>query len=170
MLPAWLQLLRQYRQERRFNLTFSFLLGASRQPVGEIVSEETSLAELQSMLVSMRDFERKESVHVFKCYELGQPVAGFDQRNGQEEPLVSPVAQVTLLYVQGQYLQGDVPGIDIVARNLWQVYRQPVNEGLFSYSRDDEAFHPFIADDLAFIERAMSRPSTSAVDHGGWPF
>jgi len=171
MLPAWLQILRQYRQEGRANLTFSFLLGASRQPVGKIVSEEVSLGELQAMLTSMRDFERAERVHVLKCADLGQPVAGLgNQLSSSEKPLISLMAPNPQLYAEWRYLQGDVPSIDILARHLWQVFRQPVNEGRFSYSSEDEAFHPFSPSDLAFIERAMSRPSTSPVDHGGWRF
>lgn len=157
MLPPWAQLLRRYRNEGRFGLTLSFLVGAMRRPPGAVLAEDISIREFRSILESMRDQFVNCRVRILKCVWLQQPVAALDnQASVDEVPIASDRGGGPHLFVAQRYLAGGPPDVDTVYRNLWGTFQQPINEGRFSYLVDDEKFQPFSTNDRAFIERALA--------------
>jgi hypothetical protein len=158
MLPAWAQLLRQYRMEGRFGLTLSFLLGAMRRPPGAVVAEDISIREFRFVLESMRDQFVDCRVRILKCIWLQQPVVALDNQESIDEvPISASSDGDPQLYVSQKYLVGGPPDLETVFTNLWDTFRQPINEGRFSYLVDDESFQPFTANDLAFIQGALGK-------------
>jgi hypothetical protein len=156
MVPAWAQLLALYRNEGRFGLTLSFLIGAMRKPRGSVVAEDTTIPEFRALLESMRDQAVGCPVRILRCIWLEQPVAALDSQISVDEvPIASPSSAESRLFVAKRYLVGGPPTVDTVLTNLWPTFQQPIAEGRFSYFVDEETFGPFSPKDFAFIERAF---------------
>jgi hypothetical protein len=157
MIPKWAVLLRRYRNEGHFGLTPSFLIGAMRRPVGAMAAEDVSLYELRSMLESMRNHTVGTPVRILKCYLLEQPVAALDDRiSSDEEPILPISASEPRLFVARRYLSNGSRDLDGVLIALWNTFRQPMNDGRFSYRVDEEKFDMFNAADLALIRRSFA--------------
>src|SRR5882757_4590767 len=71
-----------HHQRRGVGLTFPFLLGALRNPVGiPFESEEEASAALVALLEQMRDSSTESDyVHIHTCNDLEQPVASVTKR------------------------------------------------------------------------------------------
>lgn len=156
MLPNWARVLRQHREEGKFGLTLSFLVGAIREPLGAVVAEDVSTREFLVILNSMRDCALDLPVRVVKCVWLQQPVAALDTQVAADEiPILPADGSKPHLFVARRYLADGSPDVDTAFRNLWPIFRQPINEGKFSYSIENDEFQPFDVKDESFIRRAL---------------
>lgn len=156
MLPSWLKLL---LLNKRFGLTFPFLIGALREPPGATTVADTARDELTKLLKSMRDdTPASHVIRIAECDRLHQPVAapiprGYSPGVGFTA-IPSRTSERVSLYVSKQYLVGVLQSIDAVSDSLWNVIAAPVAERHFSFY--EGAFHRFDDRDLGFIRDALA--------------
>lgn len=123
-----------------------------------VVEESLNIAELEALLVSMRD-ESPDThfVRVAECDRLRLPVAApcrSGLRLSQVIPVPSPARGSCSLFVEPRYSQDPARGIKSVADGLWNEAAKPLLEGKFSFRAGE--FHPFDDYDLQFILQALA--------------
>lgn len=166
MWPPWLKLLRHHQNRNNgAGLTIPFIVGALRTPPGSLITDQTlGIAEVESLLVSMRD-ETPEScyVRIADCDWLEQPVVSTNDiryagcfRNSYVG-FSTTTDEGPLLLVQPKYCPDKERGITSVATTLWGRYADAIMSGRFSFR--DGTFQPYDSTDLQFIYDAYAAQS-----------
>jgi hypothetical protein len=160
MSQPWVQLLRHQQRRHRLALTFPFLLGALRQPIGApFESEQEARAALVSLLTCFQnEAPDLSTTRIYTCPDLGQPVASIKTvsyhpsyaRWGMSKPELEP------LDVDPPYRPAQTPNVSVLAQLLWPHISEPVSESRFSYSRALKSYLHFDQSDLDFIAAALT--------------
>jgi hypothetical protein len=149
-----------HHQRRGVGLTFPFLLGALRNPVGmHFESEEEASAALVALLDQMRDSSTESDyVHIHTCNDLEQPVASVTKRYYHPNYAKWGISKPEKIDIDIDPPFGEGPSTDIAAaaRLLWPVVALPVMDGRFSFSRSTKRHGPFDDADRQFIAEALA--------------
>lgn len=168
MRPPWFKLLlHNQNARRRFGLTLVFLLGATRNPPGQVIrDEEENITQFLALIRSMRD-ETPEShyIAIGECDRLRQPVANptwsYGHPSAVYRPLRAAGSQRVSVAFQPQYFPHPARGIDSIREALWPLLAVPVVAGTFSFYGG--RFHKFGQGDRAFIADALSLPDEDEI-------
>lgn len=160
MSPPWIQLLRHQQRRHRLALTFPFLIGALRQPIGApFECEQDANAALVSLLGCFRnEAPDLSTTRIYTCPDLGQPVASIRTvsyhasyaRWGMSKPEMEP------LDVDPPFRPAQSSDPSAVAALLWSYISKPVLESKFSYSRALKSYLHFDQSDLDFVIAALA--------------
>ena len=148
----WFQIVQNY--PTKFGLTIPFILGALRQPVGQVLPSDVSLEELRAFLVSLRDdAPNPYNVIIRGCTDLSEPIVTLS--NTAPTGFLrfdSPSKQECTLYFQSFYglviYDGD---FESLVESLWKRYEQIISEGQFS-SLGDNKWEAFGESDLTKLK------------------
>jgi len=159
-MTLWFDLLRLQQQRGEFGLTIPFLIGALRNPPGQIIAgEPLNYGELCTLLEQMRDANLStQSVRIARCVKLHEPVAAIyntGERMTMAESISTASAALTHLYVEQQY-RGSGEVTDVVDK-LWARIGAFIVSGAFSYQ--DGEYRAFSPADYDFINRARTMTS-----------
>lgn len=156
MPPKWARLIRQHHAEGHLGLTIPFLIGAVRDPLGGVSSEDRSFVELYTLLQSMRDETAGDgrTALIFECQNLLEPVVTLST-GPQGDRILGPSGATAKLYVGPWFETDAVIDFAWLFENLWDRYRQPLAANAFSFRRRTRQFEAFDANDVAFIARAL---------------
>lgn len=160
MTERWFQLL-SYWQDREFrhSLTFPFLIGALRCPVGATRGYENSgLDELKTLIHSMQSHQAADHVlHIYRCGDRDKLVITrvLETNAPPYATAIPPVAAgaTTALYASFDKNPGSSPASSLISA-IWNECSAAVEEGLFSCR--GKLFQPFDADELKFIQNALA--------------
>ena len=160
MITRWFQLLHFYHTResgrRYFGMTFPFILGALREPIGATLSPEQSRLELHSLLRSMLDeTPMNYALGIVRCDHLKQPVvAPWDARYRLQGVAFRSLAQSRdTVFVSAEFLKKG-PSIDLLTHSLWKDFGEAVCGGRFSIPTDGRDYRPFTTEDRATIQQS----------------
>jgi len=154
MHPTWFKLLIYYRYRgpkygfSSYGLTFPFLIGALRVPVGSSVCTiEENKIEILSLLNSMRDETPNDyNIHITKCDRVG--VVASPSKGGLKHPTTGSI------FSTHQYLTDEERGVNSIADSIWNECGQQIIQG--NFSNHSRTFSNFTDPDLQLINDALS--------------
>jgi hypothetical protein len=159
MHPRWFQLIHFFCRARGFEtLTFPFVIGALRDPVGLVIPAENSRRELRQLLQQMVDETPGSYVlWIYRCGQLKQPVIrprSEDRSYGI--PVHSSVQLRDTLFVSSEFFSGkaQAQSLDSLRDRLWEEFGGDVSDGKFSVPEHRRTYCSFSDDDLAAIEES----------------
>lgn len=160
MSQPWAKLLRHQQCRHRLALTFPFLLGALRQPIGTSFDyEQEAYAALVAFLKCFQiEAPDLSTIRIYTCHDLSQPVASIRAisyhpdytRWGMSKSEPNP------LDVNPPFRSTQALNVSAVAQLLWSHMAASVIESRFSYSRTLKSYHQFDQGDLNFITDAFA--------------
>lgn len=135
----------------RVGLTPAFVVGAIRVSSG--VDSPAGRADLLEMLESMANNTEGTLVHIADCPDMHQPRASLTA--GAIGHLGDPVKRSdgsnTNLYASPEYFARDSRDLESLTDGLWNILRQPISEGRYSW----RGWQEFDDDERRFIKRAL---------------
>jgi hypothetical protein len=139
-------------------LTIPFLLGALRQPIGSSFGGSTEAFDaLVILLEKFSEVPEFGQVAVRMCGDIHQPVASLTIWHWQPSYLEWGVQRPDGgLILDAPYRGSDPHDLKSAAGLLWEPVGAPIGEGKFSYSRDSKSYLSFGANDLQFIDDALT--------------
>lgn len=159
MNPRWFQLIHYFCRARGFEtLTFPFVIGALRDPVGSVTPADNSRRELRQLLQHMVDETPGDYVvWIYRCGQLKQPVMrplSEDRLYGV--PFHSSAQLRDTLFVSSELFSGKAQSLDSLRDLLWEEFGEAVSDGKFSVPSHLRTYCSFSDDDLAAIEESRS--------------
>ena len=160
-IPRWFQLLHYCNTRptgrRYFGLTFLFLIGATRTPVGTVTDDTASRAELSQLLRSMLDETPEPYVlRVDRC--SGQPIiiAPFTPPYTPSGiPVMSAAQSRNTLFVAPQLVPAGYT-FDTFLESIWSESADALRVGHFSCDLISREMRPFDPEDLKIIEESRN--------------
>lgn len=152
MTDKLFRLLRDYRP-KTFGLTIPFILGALRQPVGQVLPSAESFEELRALLVALRDnIPNPLKAQISQCQNLEEPIiALLGTQVDNSIRFESPSTQDGALYVRLYGVYDD--DFESLVDNLWKRYEGFISKGQFS--RRDNQWKPFSSDELTNLKKCF---------------
>jgi hypothetical protein len=159
MAERWFQLLSDWQdKELRHSLTFPFLIGALRSPVGATKGyENAGLAELKALIDEMRSHHATGYVlHIYHCGDRDKYVLtrirGFGAPpDAVAIPPVDPGA-TSVLFASVQLKKKDP--VSSLSAAIWKECSSAVEKGLFSVR--GRLFQEYDQDELNFIRKTLA--------------
>ena len=139
MQSLWFCLLDAWHKQNRYGLTFPFIVGALREPVGSVAPGGLDgPAELLGILEKIR-YEMPEDKHglIKPCYTIDEVVLGFsagDKPMTKAIPFFSAAQQRNTLFIDASLYPELTDAIDLsmAAAALWNRYGDRIAAGHFS--------------------------------------
>lgn len=154
MTSKLFRLLKYY--PRNMGLTIPFIIGALRQPVGQILSSDESLEDLRELLVSLRDDPAPGTLktQILRCPDLDEPiVAIFGAQVSGSLRFDSPLTQGCALYVSIYGIFDD--DFELLVNYFWERYATILSEGQFSRQKD-RTWKAFCEKELTYLKEYCS--------------
>jgi hypothetical protein len=160
MDDLWLRIL-SYWQDREFkhSLTFPFLIGALREPVGSTHGyENTAQAELEELIDAIRSHDAADYIlHVYRCGDRDKLVI-TRVRSTVPPPFVVPIPTVVagkspVLFSTAAAATPDAP-VSSLVESIWREGGAAIEQGLFSCR--GQLFQPFDEHELKVIRAALA--------------
>jgi hypothetical protein len=157
MNPRWFQLIHFCTTRRYEAVTFPFVLGALRDPVGSVLPAENSRIELHQLLQMLLDETPSGYVlWIHRCGQIWQPVIVprlEDRFYGV--PVHSSVQTRDTLFVNDELFPvGKARSLGSLTEGLWEEFGDAISSGRFSIPADSRVYCPFSEDDLDIIEQS----------------
>lgn len=163
MTERWFQLLSCWQdREFRHSLTFPFLIGALRNPIGAVRGyENAGLGELKTLINSIRAHQATDHVlHIYRCGDRDKLVI-TRVRGTNPPPYAIPISPATagakaVLFASLDTKTDASPASpdSLLISAIWSECGVAVEQGLFSCR--GRQFQPFNEDELKFIQRAVA--------------
>lgn len=155
---SWIGLLRAIPRNKHIakeNLTVAFYVGAMRNDLRpRIVAPDEARSELTGFLDRVvRQTPDDQIARVVRCISIGQPVITFSESEyigSAANTIESSDGRVTLAS-SPEFAGGKQLTVGGLCEVLMEEIGTPLCEGRFSFR--DGNYHPFRADEIAFIER-----------------
>ena len=130
MTSKWSRVVKNY--PNKFGPTIPFILGAVRQPGGNVRPPDASREELRTLLVAMRD-DAPDGYHVViqGCANLGEPIVRLTDAPSGSLRFDSPSKKGRALYFESFYGL-PVTDFESLVDELWNRYGESIDKGLFS--------------------------------------
>ena len=127
-LPDWYRVLRQWKNKGRTGLSFSFLVGATQEPIGASFSNEKDAKARSLALYESLKTERPEGCEAFveDCGFAGGLVVKIGSPQG-----------------------GSIPSFE----RLWRKYREAISKGYFSLTNG--VAHPMADCEVEWVSQAF---------------
>lgn len=160
MTDRWYKLLAYWMDfEFRHSLTFPFMVGALRTPVGSVAKDEHSaIAELAILVIQVSDFVSEDYfLHIYLCPDLNKFV--LTRIKGQTPPSTAIAVSSSHggrsnVYASDTGITESIISQDALVEILLAEGGKAIVNGQFSCR--GKLFQPFDADDLQFIARAFA--------------
>lgn len=156
----WFRLLSYWQDhELQHSLTFPFLIGALRSPIGTIKGyENAGRKELENLIDEIRSHVASDFyLHVYPCGERGKLVLtrvhGSAPRYAVAIPQSSEARTPVLFWSDSRSAKGAAPVASLVAA-IWQEGGAAIEQGLFSCR--GRMFQPFDGNELRVIREALA--------------
>lgn len=133
MTAKWFQIVKNY--PNNFGPTIPFILGAMRQPIGQVLPPNESLEQLRDLLVALRDDAHYPyKVVIQECGGIGEPIVTlFDNVPPNYLRFNSSSKHGRALYVQPLYgLEINEDDFESLVKSIWDRYETVISEGHFS--------------------------------------
>jgi hypothetical protein len=154
----WFRLLR-YRRKKGRGLSFPYIVGALREPIGASDSDEQRcFAEFEALVHSMAQLASANyTVDVRPCYNGGvaKPIVALDIRELYPEWGDSVDPPETSFQVAEDYLPLGTPSRD-AAPHLWPHCKEQILSGNFSFDEKMGVYRPFDDEQRDDIIRALT--------------
>lgn len=128
-LPDWYKVLRHWKNKGRTGLSFSFLVGAVRKPIGAPFASEEDAKEQSRALYERIKAEKPEGCEAF-VEDCGQTQGSMVKTGGP----------------QG----GSIPSFDM----LWAEYGDAIVKGYFSLTKG--VSHPMVDCEIEWVQQALN--------------
>jgi hypothetical protein len=138
---------------KNIGLTIPFILGALRQPVGQVLSSAESFEELRALLVALRDNAPDLlKAQILRCPDLDEPIITlFSTEVSDSLRFDSPLNQGRALYVSFYGIFDN--DFESLVNSLWERYETILSEGHFSRQRD-KTWKPFGQIELTNLKKS----------------
>jgi hypothetical protein len=138
-------------------MTFPFIVGSLRTPVGAIEGAELSHKELRMLLKSMLDETPEEYVlRISRCDHIDQPIVAPTPAMYRPQGIAihSPAQARDTLFVDSEFLPGGDASLVTLTEKIWTECQRPICDGRFSFRRGE--YHPYDKDDLDTIQQSQN--------------
>lgn len=155
-VPAWIRLIKRWRDKGNFGLTIPFLVGALQMWPGKPLGDTAGIEQLRALLCSLRDDVPDGQIfRLYRCDKIQDlalaPVGGIPQHC---IPVSSLRCSVPSLYVEVGVVPNEETSFEKLLDALWQRYGKEIERACFS--RRGGVFQPLDDDDRAFISEAIA--------------